>query len=160
MAVLKISQFSCVEDAELELGALTVLIGPQASGKSLICKLLGIVVEFKKWFPPSAWGKKRFFIVFNAGPVSLSLIRTVSGNRPGQNVRLVASDYIKTQFEEYTKFVVQQKEKAAAEKERVTYFDSLYRAEIVSRRRFRKDLGLEQKSDWENNHGLATLVGT
>ena len=40
MAILKIKEFSCVDEAELQLGQLTVLIGPQASGKSVISKLI------------------------------------------------------------------------------------------------------------------------
>lgn len=36
---LTIKNFSVIKDAELEFGKITVLIGPQASGKSLLCKL-------------------------------------------------------------------------------------------------------------------------
>lgn len=79
MTKLIVSQFSCIDHAELELGNLTILIGPQASGKSVICKLVyffynvintdffvydeernwksfsaKIVDDFKQWFPPSA----------------------------------------------------------------------------------------------------------
>ena len=36
---LTVKNFSVIKDAELEFGKITVLIGPQASGKSLLCKL-------------------------------------------------------------------------------------------------------------------------
>ncbi|MGD0911269.1 MAG: AAA family ATPase [Terracidiphilus sp.] len=36
---LTVKNFSVIEDAKLEFGKITVLIGPQASGKSLLCKL-------------------------------------------------------------------------------------------------------------------------
>jgi hypothetical protein len=36
---LTVKNFSVIEDAELEFGKITVLIGPQASGKSLLCRL-------------------------------------------------------------------------------------------------------------------------
>jgi len=39
MLKLTVKNFSVIKDAELEFGKITVLIGPQASGKSLLCKL-------------------------------------------------------------------------------------------------------------------------
>lgn len=36
---LTVKDFSVIKEAELEFGKITVLIGPQASGKSLLCKL-------------------------------------------------------------------------------------------------------------------------
>lgn len=36
---LKISQFAHIEDIDLELGDLTVLVGPQGSGKSIALQL-------------------------------------------------------------------------------------------------------------------------
>jgi energy-coupling factor transporter ATP-binding protein EcfA2 len=39
MRKLTVKNFSVIEDAKLEFGKITVLIGPQSSGKSLLCKL-------------------------------------------------------------------------------------------------------------------------
>ena len=39
MRKLTVKNFSVIKEAELEFGKVTVLIGPQASGKSLLCKL-------------------------------------------------------------------------------------------------------------------------
>jgi hypothetical protein len=39
MRKLTVKNFSVIKDAELEFGKITVLIGPQASGKSLLCRL-------------------------------------------------------------------------------------------------------------------------
>lgn len=39
MRKLIVRNFSVIQEAELEFGKITVLIGPQASGKSLLCKL-------------------------------------------------------------------------------------------------------------------------
>ena len=39
MRKLTVKNFSVIKEAELEFGKITVLIGPQSSGKSLICKL-------------------------------------------------------------------------------------------------------------------------
>ena len=39
MRKLTVKNFSVIKEAELEFGKITVLIGPQASGKSMLCKL-------------------------------------------------------------------------------------------------------------------------
>ena len=39
MRKLTVRNFSVIKEAELEFGKITVLIGPQSSGKSLLCKL-------------------------------------------------------------------------------------------------------------------------
>lgn len=39
MRKLTVKNFSVIKDAEMEFGKITVLIGPQSSGKSLLCKL-------------------------------------------------------------------------------------------------------------------------
>jgi len=39
MRKLTVKNFSVIKDAELEFGKITVLIGPQSAGKSLLCKL-------------------------------------------------------------------------------------------------------------------------
>ena len=39
MRKLTVKNFSVIKEAELEFGKITVLIGPQSSGKSLLCKL-------------------------------------------------------------------------------------------------------------------------
>lgn len=40
MRKLTVKNFSVIKEAELEFGKITVLIGPQSSGKSLLCKLV------------------------------------------------------------------------------------------------------------------------
>jgi hypothetical protein len=80
---LTVKNFSVIKEGKLEFGKITVLIGPQASGKSLLCKLayfagrvvielamdhvsktLGfsefeaaVMLEFTRWFPQSGWGE-------------------------------------------------------------------------------------------------------
>lgn len=88
MRKLTVKNFSVIKDAELEFGKITVLIGPQASGKSLLCKLayffskevldtaVGRVLngfdfqtfeddaikKFLAWFPPHGWGQQDWTI--------------------------------------------------------------------------------------------------
>ncbi|MFC5862477.1 ATP-binding protein [Acidicapsa dinghuensis] len=92
MRKLTVKNFSVIKDAELEFGKITVLIGPQASGKSLLCKLayfLGREVitiaidrvakgfdfsdfeaavrqEFVRWFPRGGWGNDSWSIAFSS----------------------------------------------------------------------------------------------
>lgn len=96
---LTVKNFSVIKDAELEFGKITVLIGPQASGKSLLCRLAyffsreivfiaeeriklrrdytsfqdSLVREFKKWFPRTAWGTQNWHVGFTAGDYSVHL---------------------------------------------------------------------------------------
>lgn len=96
---LTVKNFSVIKDAELEFGKITVLIGPQSSGKSLLCKLayfLGREVtniaidrvvnrfeysdftiatqkEFSNWFPKGGWGNESWSIVFSANEFEITV---------------------------------------------------------------------------------------
>lgn len=100
MPTLNIRDFSCLNEARVELAQTTVLIGPQASGKSIITKLFyffnkmisdrfeaidpaisaaeleeRIKREFPVWFPISAWGDGRFSIEYTIGPFKIHVLR-------------------------------------------------------------------------------------
>ncbi len=107
MRKLTVKNFSVIEDAELEFGKITVLIGPQASGKSLMCKLayflgrevIEVAIErlvnrseysefiaavhrdFSKSFPPGGWGGASWSITFEAEEysVTVSPLSTANG---------------------------------------------------------------------------------
>jgi AAA ATPase domain len=92
MRKLTVKNFSVIKEAELEFGKITVLIGPQSSGKSLLCKLayfLGrevitiainrvakgfefvdfesaVMQEFIRWFPRGGWGEEQWAITLSA----------------------------------------------------------------------------------------------
>src|ERR1700733_6456290 len=91
---LTVKNFSVIKDAKLEFGKITVLIGPQSSGKSLLCKLafflgreviniaidrvvnrfeyglsdfeVAVQKEFAKWFPRGGWGSTNWSVVFSS----------------------------------------------------------------------------------------------
>lgn len=93
MRKLTVKNFSVIKDAELEFGKITVLIGPQSSGKSLLCKLAYFLdyeisraavdailagqewlqfsstlgKRFSEWFPSEGWGLERSLITFVSG---------------------------------------------------------------------------------------------
>jgi len=90
MRKLTVKNFSVIKEAELEFGKITVLIGPQASGKSLLCKLAyffekvvreqlaealkfaepvvaaqgRIQNEFSKWFPNTGTHPGEMLLVY------------------------------------------------------------------------------------------------
>jgi energy-coupling factor transporter ATP-binding protein EcfA2 len=99
MRKLTVKNFSVIKDAELEFGKITVLIGPQSSGKSLLCKLayfLGPMLsefsatfaasdqtweqfiehaknQFMLWFPPYAWRNSTYSIRYEEGLYGVSI---------------------------------------------------------------------------------------
>ena len=99
MRKLTVKNFSVIKDATLEFGKITVLIGPQASGKSLLCKLtyflggeiIAIAVEsllnknswdeflqtvardFVSWFSTAGWLKTSFRASFSSQQYTVEL---------------------------------------------------------------------------------------
>ena len=125
MRRLSIKNFSCIKDASIDFGRLTVLIGPQASGKSVICKLGYFFVDilsdqnkfifrnlnmdsfkdhiktkFCEWFPPSAWGDGKFQIEFVAGDFKISLVRTSYRAKVRDLFRIKLSEEFEKNFAE------------------------------------------------------------
>lgn len=123
MRRLVIKDFSCIANAELNFSRVTVLIGPQASGKSILCKLSyffidilqqqsnyisdhenldsftkQLKVRFCEWFPPSAWGDKKFNIEFFAGLYSVQLSRKTYKGKVSDDFRVKYSSEFEQQY--------------------------------------------------------------
>ncbi|MCW1979629.1 AAA family ATPase [Xanthomonas campestris] len=107
MQKITVKDFSCIKSATLEIAPLTLVIGPQASGKSVLSKLIyfctsiisdydRLAVEdrlsfehlvkrisglFCEWFPVSAWGTKRFSISFRLGRFEMQIKRVAVSDR-------------------------------------------------------------------------------
>jgi hypothetical protein len=100
MRKLTVKNFSVIKEAELEFGKITVLIGPQSSGKSLLCKVAffftqfvpevidrqfvrnisfeeliqQICSEFIDKFPEDSWSGQEFLLQYeseNLGPLTV-----------------------------------------------------------------------------------------
>jgi len=124
MRLLTVQNFSCIEKASLELRRLTVIIGPQAAGKSVLCKLSYFLIDcahlqqaslvklqsfekfqsllksrFIEWFPIEAWGPKKFRIEFTAGDYCITLTRKTHGGKPTDDFRVKISDEFEAQYE-------------------------------------------------------------
>lgn len=90
MSTLDITNFSCLSTGKITTSKLTAVIGPQASGKSILSKLIyffnrslirpftiapdlpsfddyqsEVDAEFRKWFPLEAWGERQFIITYS-----------------------------------------------------------------------------------------------
>jgi hypothetical protein len=99
MRRLTVRNFSVIKDATIDFGKITVLIGPQASGKSLLCRLefffsqylpefannvarrhpsfkeLGDAIQsrFTDWFPVKTWSNQRAEIAYTSDSYSFSV---------------------------------------------------------------------------------------
>lgn len=118
---LRIRNFAGLTDVELDLKPVTVLIGPQASGKSVCAKLafffkgglrrltFYIVQEssesnirkeesrlFASYFPPESWSTGVFEITYKCGPLEIVLRRK---NSRSADVVLEYSGYYNELFE-------------------------------------------------------------
>jgi hypothetical protein len=123
MIRLRIEEFSCIKKADFKFGGLSVLIGPQASGKSVVSKLAYFFIElindqyeqileqrsfddfaddvknkFSEWFPLAAWGSSKFKIEFELGEYKLRLTRTSYDESIRNNLRLWTSPLVKEHY--------------------------------------------------------------
>lgn len=122
-ARLVVKDFSCIVSAEIDISSLTVLIGPSASGKSILSKLIFffndllndqwqtieegkgldnfktlVKEKFKEWFPVEAWGEGKFQIEFYAGDYQVRISRIEYRKKLGDNMRVWLSPYFEEQY--------------------------------------------------------------
>lgn len=123
MLRLTVESFSCIKQANIEVHPLTVLIGPQASGKSVLSKLVYFFIDqvnsqhrvlldgqhfedftsklkqqFCEWFPTSAWGEGKFKISFEMGAYQIRLSRTSYEDTVKDGIRIWTSNDAKEHF--------------------------------------------------------------
>lgn len=121
-----IRKFACFENVEISINAFSVFIGPQASGKSLLVKLIyyfqavcsefvelsldaenkpalirTLQERFTKYFPPTTCGTREFDIRFELGSEWIAVKGVSSGkrktNRP-LSVKVTFSDFFSQTF--------------------------------------------------------------
>lgn len=125
MASLTVHDFSCLKKIDFQIAPVTVLIGPQGSGKSVTTKLVyfcydqltrqyqcaekGVSLDefkreaarqFRTWFPSSAWGNGRFNIGFTAGVFSVRILRRQSKGSVTDDVAITFSDYFNSSYKQ------------------------------------------------------------
>ena len=140
MKTLRVTDFSCIQHGEVEFDRLTVFIGPQASGKSVLCKLAyfllditdaqtkalskkysfekftdGLKKEFAEWFPSTAWGPGKFNISFSAGNYEVTLVRKTYNKIVSDDFRIKFCAAFKSQYENLLKELNDPSEKKNAD---------------------------------------------
>jgi energy-coupling factor transporter ATP-binding protein EcfA2 len=126
MRKLTVKNFSVIKEAELEFGKITVLIGPQASGKSLLCKLayflsrkvidiaidrvvnrfeygfpdfeVAVQKEFTEWFPRGGWGNEDWSIIFSAEDYEVT-ISVPSTSEPDVEATVIFNESFKSAYQ-------------------------------------------------------------
>lgn len=118
---LTIKNFAGIKELDIEVKNINILIGPQASGKSICAKLLfyfkdfvwqivSIVGDgktkreldltyskkFEEYFPPDSWGNGNFFIRYEIGDVFIEISRE-QGSR--KKFSFVYSDFYKQEIQ-------------------------------------------------------------
>ena len=141
MTRLIISQFSCIDEADISIGNLTLVIGPQASGKSVIAKLIyffhdviltqyqhiqqtksveefktDISESFKKSFPCASWGNKKFVIKFEIGSFTIEITRPSVAQTRKEKLLISFNDSFLNQYDEILNELEQAIEKRSQEK--------------------------------------------
>jgi hypothetical protein len=124
---LTVENFSVIKYAKLEFGKITVLIGPQASGKSLLCKIayfLGhelihlaseranqqfelsnlcqhVKVEFERRFPSGGWGSAPFRIHFRQAEYEVELLSPSKTNDGSETIGISFSTPFQNAYEDH-----------------------------------------------------------
>ncbi|MCC5069113.1 ATP-binding protein [Xanthomonas campestris pv. raphani] len=147
MIAIRVENFSCIKSAELIVGDFTILIGPQASGKSILSKLIYFftdqiskqydrVVEqkpfeafsddiksrFAEWFPVAAWGKDKFKIEFEMGEYKVRLTRTSYDDSVRDNLRIWTSGLVKQHYK-HSSDLIKKLRQSTAKKVRSEFAD-------------------------------------
>jgi len=172
MQILTIRNFACLQEVVLEIRPVTVLVGPQASGKSIISKLLYffndlvnfqyesaenrnsiekfgklVAAKFEEWFPASAWGNKGFEITFKSGDLlSYSIKRKASARKVYDEIEIVFSDFFVNQYKEILKQYSNRAKRKSAEDDFImgSSFENIWRVRSASYKYLQQSL----KSDF------------
>jgi len=145
---LIVRNFAGIKDLEIEIKRINILIGPQASGKSVCAKLLFYfknfvweilsVVEneqtkrtldsnysktFEEYFPPDSWGKQDFFIRYEISNVFIEVSRKQDAKG---RISLSYSDFFKKELTDLRNFLKKVREKSSEITAKYDSFDRLY----------------------------------
>jgi predicted ATP-dependent endonuclease of OLD family len=121
---LIVKNFAGIQELEIEVKRINILIGPQASGKSVCAKLLyyfksfiwkifltveneqtkdelkeNYIRTFEEFFPPDAWGKEPFSIKYEIAGICISVEKTIESER----IDLSYGEYFDQEFDALAK---------------------------------------------------------
>ncbi|MEG4089142.1 AAA family ATPase [Microcoleus sp. Pol12B4] len=149
---LIVKNFAGIKDLEIEIKRINILIGPQASGKSVCAKLLFYfknfvweilsVVEndqtkrnldsnyskrFEEYFPPDCWGKEHFFIRYEISNVFIEVRR--KQDTKGR-ISLSYSDFFKKELADLRNLL----KKAREESSEITFSFNIINSSLFSQK--------------------------
>ncbi len=138
MERIEIKDFVGIKDIKLEIKQINILIGPQASGKSIVAKLLfyfkSFVSEiinaaessknkrdldkdfkrrFEEYFPSSSWGNKNFKISYYIDQEFIEVYRKSRPKKNSPEIVLNYSNFYKNEFTELRNIIQKQTKKIA-----------------------------------------------
>jgi hypothetical protein len=138
MERIEIKDFVGIKDITLDVKPINILIGPQASGKSVVAKLLfyfkSFISEiinaaerskhkreldqdfksrFYEYFPSSSWGNANFKICYYVGEEFIEIYRKRKTKKSSPEVVLHYSVFFKDEFGHLRNIIQKQNEKAA-----------------------------------------------
>ncbi|MGD1085717.1 MAG: AAA family ATPase [Verrucomicrobiota bacterium] len=119
METITINQFAGFKEASIETGSITLMIGPQASGKSIVAKLLFFfreigyelhgsalagtsVAQFKeeskkkfcRYFPADSWPQKNFLIIYKSNQEQVRVeYNHCEGKTPEDSISITLSTF-------------------------------------------------------------------
>jgi predicted ATP-dependent endonuclease of OLD family len=160
---LTIKNFAGIKELEIEIKKVNILIGPQASGKSVRAKLLfyfksfvweilavteneqtkrnldsNYSKKFEEYFPPDSLGKQDFFIRYEISNVFIEI--TKKQENKGK-ISLNYSDFFKQELTDLRNVLKKSREKNSEKNAKYDSFDRLYLT-----RRFLRDSLIESLS--------------
>ncbi|HIE5512655.1 TPA: AAA family ATPase [Stenotrophomonas maltophilia] len=169
MLRLTVENFSCIREAELEINPFTILIGPQASGKSVLSKLVYFFIDqvneqykslleglsfddftsnlktsFAEWFPTAAWGEGKFKIGFEMGLYRIKLARTSYDDAVKDGIRITTSTVVKEHYRKSAELLRSLRSKAPNKRglpEYASELDIQWKLREASDDLLRKDVG-------------------
>jgi hypothetical protein len=143
---LSVKNFSVIREADIDFGRVTLLIGPQSSGKSVLSKLAFFAVEvvniasqslsdlahlskfqsnikeeFQAYFPPATWGGQAFEILFKQGDYQISISRRSSKKQASNKLNLSLSKSFREVYQEAFAYLSSKKEADPAHRQALLF---------------------------------------
>jgi predicted ATP-dependent endonuclease of OLD family len=159
---LIIKNFPGIKEVEIEIKQINILIGPQASGKSVCAKLLfyfknfiwqilptieneqtkreldsGYSKTFEEYFPPESWGDRDFHIRYEIADVFIEINRK-QGSK--SKIVLTYSDFFKKKLTELRVLLKKAKDKNSDSDENYGRIEKLFRVKYILRDRLKDSL--------------------
>jgi AAA15 family ATPase/GTPase len=152
---LVVKNFAGIREVEIEVKRINILIGPQASGKSVCAKLLFYfksfvweilsVIEneqtkreldseysktFEEYFPSNSWGEQDFFIRYEISDIFIEINRKQDSK---SKIVLTYSDFFKKELTGLRNFLKKAKEKGSERGVNYDRIDRLYMTKQILR---------------------------